>query len=117
MQLWTLDHAKTLLPAVAVMLLIALGLRIWLGKKSLKVRMIPLQIATCVLLLLEVGKQVLSLQRGYDLYHLPFHYCSLFLFVMPVMAFYRGKYRQQVNAVGAVHQKTGKEDDWADSSQ
>ena len=101
MQLWTLDHAKTLLPAVAVMLLIALGLRIWLGKKSLKVRMIPLQIATCVLLLLEVGKQVLSLQRGYDLYHLPFHYCSLFLFVMPVMAFYRGKYRQQVNAVGA----------------
>ncbi len=99
MQLWTPEHAKTLLPAVAVMIVIALGLRLWLGKKSLKVRMIPLQIVTCLLLLLEVGKQVLSLKEGYDLYHLPFHYCSLFLFVMPVMCFYRGKYRQQVNTV------------------
>ena len=99
MQLWTMEHAKTLLPAVAVMILIALGLRFWLGKKPLKVRMIPLQIATCILLLLEVGKQVLSLKQGYDLYHLPFHYCSLFLFVMPLMCFYRGKYRQQVNTV------------------
>lgn len=101
MQLWTPEHVKTLLPAVAVMILLAWGLRIWLGKKPLKVRMIPLQIATCVLLLLELGKQVLSLQRGYDLYHLPFHYCSLFIFAMPLMAFYRGKYRQQVNAVSA----------------
>lgn len=100
MELWTPEHVKTLLPAMIVMLLAALGLRFWLGKKPLKVRMIPLQICTCLLLLLEVGKQVLSLARGYDLYHLPLHYCSLFLFIMPLMAFYRGKYRQQVTALG-----------------
>ena len=100
MELWTPEHAKTLLPATVVMLFAALGLRIWLRNKPLKVRMIPLQISTCILLLLELGKQVLSLKQGYDLYHLPFHYCSLFLFIMPLMAFYRGKYRQQINTVG-----------------
>ena len=100
MELWTPEHAKTLLPAILIMAVFALVLRLWLGRKSLKVRMIPLQIATCLLLLLEVGKQVLSLKQGYDLYHLPFHYCSLFLFIMPFMAFYRGKYQQQVNLVG-----------------
>ena len=29
--------------------------------------------------------------RGYDLYHIPLHVCSLFIFLMPLMAFYRGK--------------------------
>lgn len=99
MELWTPEHAKTLLPAVALMLLAALGLRAWLGKKPLVVRMIPLQICTCILLALEVGKQVLSLRQGYDLYHLPFHYCSLFIFIMPLMAFYRGSHRHQVTTV------------------
>lgn len=99
MELWTPEHAKTLLPAMLVMLLAALGLRAWLGKKPLKARMIPLQICTCILLVLEVGKQMLSLMRGYDLYHLPFHYCSLFVFIMPLMAFYRGRHRRQVTAV------------------
>lgn len=99
MELWTPEHAGTLLPAALLMLLASLGLRAWLGEKPLTVRMIPFQICTCLLLALEVGKQVLSLCRGYDLYHLPFHYCSLFIFALPLMAFYRGKHRQTVNAV------------------
>ncbi len=99
MELWTLEHGKTLLPTTIVMILIALGLRLWLGKKPLHIRMLPFQMATCILLLLEVGKQVLSLRQGYDLYHLPFHYCSLFLFALPPMAFYRGKHEQTLRAV------------------
>lgn len=99
MELWTLAHAKTLLPTTIVMVVLALLLRAWLGKKPLHIRMLPFQVATCVLLLLEVGKQVLSLRQGYDLYHLPFHYCSLFLFALPPMAFYRGKHTQTVRAV------------------
>lgn len=97
MELWTPIHAKTLLPAVAGMILVSLLLRRVL--KSEKARMLPIQILTCLLLVLEVGKQVLSLLRGYDLYHLPFHFCSLFLFVMPVMSFYRGKHRHAVFSV------------------
>lgn len=101
MELWTPEHTATLLPALAVMLVIALGLRLLLGNKSTKVRMIPIQIIACLLLLLEVGKQAVSISRGYDLYHLPFHFCSLFLLVLPMMAFYRGKHRNAVNAISA----------------
>lgn len=99
MELWTPEHAKTLLPAVAVMILVAVGLRAWLGKKPLHIRMIPFQICTCILLAIELGKQIVSWKQGYDLYHLPFHYCSLFIFFLPPMAFYRGKHRQIVTAV------------------
>lgn len=99
MELWTTEHLKTLLPAIAVMIALSVILRVCLGKKELSVRMIPLQIIACTLVLLEIGKQMLSLIRGYDLYHLPFHFCSLFIFVLPVMAFYRGKHRRVVGGV------------------
>ena len=101
MELWTRQHAVTLLPSLAVMLLLAVGLKLWLGKKSFRVRMIPSQIIAVLLVLLEIGKQALSLKQGYDLYCLPFHFCSLFIFMLPLMAFYRGKYQQQVFAVTA----------------
>lgn len=98
MELWTAEHAKTLLPALVVMIVLAAVLRAVL-KKNEKARMLPIQILTCILLVLEVGKQALSLARGYDLYHLPFHFCSLFIFVMPAMSFYKGKYRHAVFSV------------------
>lgn len=101
MELWTSEHTNTLLPTIGVMLAIAVALRFVLGKKEIKVRMIPFQIIAVMLLLLEVGKQAVSLSRGYDLYHLPFHFCSLFLFMVPLMAFYRGKGEQKVRAITA----------------
>ena len=99
MELWTRQHAITLLPSLLVMLLIAAGLKLWLGKKPFAVRMIPIQIIAVALVLLEIGKQGLSLKQGYDLYCLPFHFCSLFIFMLPLMAFYRGKYQQQIFAI------------------
>ena len=101
MELWTYEHAVTLLPATVVMALIAFGLRAWLKNKSYTVRMIPVQVITVILLILEVGKQAVSFQRGYDLYCIPLHFCSLFLYVMPVFAFYRGKHSEAVGAVAA----------------
>lgn len=101
MGLWTPEHKATLIPSVVVMVLIAIGLRFLLGKREHKLRMIPFQIFACILFLLEVGKQICSLMRGYDLYHLPFHFCSLFIFMLPVMAFYKGKHRQSVYAITA----------------
>ncbi len=99
MELWTLEHTKTLLPALACMVVICIVLRALLGKKSLKIRMIPFQILAGIIVLLEIGKQAVSLSRGYDLYHLPFHFCSLFIFVLPAMAFYNGKHRKIVSSV------------------
>lgn len=99
MELWTPEHTNTLLPALAVMILLSLVLGAVLRSRPLKVRMLPVQIIACILVILEIGKQAVSLSRGYDLYHLPFHFCSLFIFALPVMAFYRGKHRAAVTAV------------------
>ena len=100
MELWSPMHIKTLLPALVVMLVISIVLRALLGKKDIKIRMIPVQVIAVILLLLEVGKQAVSFSRGYDLYHIPLHFCSLLLVTMPAMAFYNGKYVQQVRAIG-----------------
>lgn len=99
MELWSQEHIKTLLPALAVMILLAVALGYWLREKPEPVRRLPLQIIAVILLLLEVGKQWVSAARGYDLYHLPFHFCSLFLFTLPVMAFYRGKHKAAVEGI------------------
>ena len=99
MTLWTPTHVQTLLPAIIVMLVIAAVLRLTLGKKDRKIRMIPFQICACVLVLLEIGKQVLSLREGYDLYHLPFHFCSILIFLPAIMAFYRGKHEKTIDCI------------------
>ena len=101
MQLWTPAHLKTLLPALAVMVVLTVILRLVLKDKPLRVRMIPLQIIAIILLLLEVGKQISSFLRpeGYDLYHIPLHFCSLMLLALPAIAFYRGKHARLVSGV------------------
>ena len=101
MTLWTKTHALTLLPAVVIMLLFTLLLRHFLGRKPLRVRMIPLQVVAVILVLLEIGKQALSFRQGYDLYHIPLHFCSLFIFMLPLASFYQGKYRQQIRSITA----------------
>ena len=99
MGLWTREHAMTLLPAVAVMILAAILLRRWLKNKEEKWRMLPIRIIAVLLVILELGKQGTHLARGYDLYALPFHICSLALFMVPMMAFYRGKYVYTVRSI------------------
>lgn len=101
MQLWTPAHLKTLLPALAVMVVLTVILRLFLKNKPLRVRMIPLQIIAIVLLLLEIGKQIASFLRpqGYDLYHIPLHFCSIMLVALPALAFYRGKHARLVSGV------------------
>ena len=101
MELWTAAHGKTLLPALALMILAALLLRRCIGSKSLKIRLIPLKILAVLLLLLEVGKQICSFAQGYDLYHIPLHFCSLVLLALPAIAFYNGPHKDTVHGVGA----------------
>lgn len=100
MELWSEQHAKTLIPAIAMMLIFGVVACRFLARREEKIRMIPLQIIAVLLVLLELGKQGLSLYRGYDLYHLPFHYCSIYIFAVPVIAFYRGKNEQLVQELG-----------------
>ena len=102
MTLWTPTHIRTLLPSIIGMILIAAVLRMTLGKKNITVRRIPFQILACLIVALEIGKQAVSFSHGYDLYHIPLHFCSLFLFSIPLMAFYRGKHEAVVRTVTTV---------------
>lgn len=99
MILWTHEHAVTLLPAVVIMIIVAALLQRYLCNKPRHIRVIPMRIVAVLLVLLEIGKQVLSLIRGYDLYHIPLHFCSLFIFMIPVAAFYTGRHREKIMGI------------------
>lgn len=99
MELWTFEHAVTLLPSVALMIVLSALLRHFLINKPMKIRMIPFQILSGVLVAIEIGKQVVSFCRGYDLYHIPLHFCSLFIFMLPLMSLYRGKYQNAIRGI------------------
>ena len=83
MELWSPAHIRTLLPSIGVMLILCVLFRLWLGKKPRRIRMIPLQVIAVALVVLEIFKQTISASKGYDLYHIPLHFCSLFLFAIP----------------------------------
>lgn len=99
MELWTYEQAVTLIPAMVIMALVSLLLGRLMRNCSYRVRLIPVMVVTLVLLVLEVGKQVLSFRRGYDLYHIPLHFCSLFIYVMPALCLCRGKHAHKVATV------------------
>ncbi|MBR5899943.1 MAG: YwaF family protein [Clostridia bacterium] len=98
MGLWTKEHFITIIPAFIVMIIVGLLLGRLLKDKDEKVKFLPLQIISVILLALEFMKQGYNAKGGYDLYALPFHYCSLFLYLLPLHSFYRGKYRKAVNS-------------------
>lgn len=101
MELWTQEHFKCQIPAMAAIVLITVVLKLSLGKAERKFRIIPLQVIAVLLVVLEIGKQIVSFTDGdgYDLYSIPLHFCSIYLFSLPVMAFYKGKHRATVTAV------------------
>ena len=100
MTLWTVQHAKTLIPELIIFAIVALLVGFLLKNKSESVKRIPLMIIAVALLILEIKKQILSVTDGvYNTYALPFHYCSLFIYLLPVHAFYRGKHKEIVSAI------------------
>ena len=99
MGLWTITHFYQILPTFLIMALLSLLAAKLLGSAEKKIRYIPLQVIAVILLLLEVMKQINAAKGGsYNLYALPFHYCSLFLYLLPLHAFYHGKYSHITDA-------------------
>ena len=100
MGLWTKLHFLAIIPSFIVFIALALLIGKWLKNKTEKTKYIPLQIITLVLLALEFMKQGNSIQGDeYNLYSLPFHYCSLFLYLLPFHSFYKGKYKRITDAL------------------
>lgn len=95
-------HLYTLVPTFIVSILLAMFIAYKLKNKNDKIKKIPLQIVTIVLLLLEIWKQIMGIITGYDTYWIPLHFCSLFLFVLPLSAFYNGKHQEAMKVLGGV---------------
>jgi len=98
--MWTLTHLITMIPTFVVFFGIAFLVGFLLRGKSEIIRSIPLQIIAAILIIMEVIKQTRSFgENGYDLYSLPFHFCSLFLYILPLHAFYRFKPRPIIDSL------------------
>ena len=99
MGLWTMTHLYQILPTFLIFAVISFIAAKTLGKCRPALRYIPLQVIAVTLLVLEVMKQINAAKGGsYDLYALPFHYCSLFLYLLPIHAFYHGKFSHFTDA-------------------
>lgn len=100
MGLWTKEHFYVIIPSFVVFIIFGVILGKLLKNKSEKIKYIPLQIITIFLLAIEFMKQGHNItNNGYDLYALPFHYCSLFLYLLPFHSFYKGKYKKVTDAI------------------
>lgn len=100
MGLWTWTHFYQIIPTFIIFAIISGVSAIFMNKCKKSIRYIPLQVIAVVLLILEVMKQIKSVDANgvYNLYSLPFHYCSLFLFLLPIHSFYHGKYSRFTDA-------------------
>ena len=97
--MWTKYHAMTLIPTMIIFILIAALVGYLMRNKSDKIKRIPLQVISVLLIVLEIMKQINAAKGGqYDLYALPFHFCSLYLYLLPLHSFYRGKYAKFTDA-------------------
>ena len=99
MGLWTLTNFYAIIPAFIVFVGIAILLGFLLKNKSEETKLLPLRIIACAIVLLEIAKQLISISKGYDLYHIPFHYCSLFIYLLPLHAFSFGKVKKYVDGI------------------
>ena len=86
---------KIILPIMIVVLLIfAIGICLLTRNKSEKIKRLPLFIITIIILALEVAKQIYNLCIGYDLWAIPLHFCSLFMFFYSFSNFGKGKLKR-----------------------
>ena len=82
----------TLLPIMLIVVATITVVVCYLNRnKSNFWKRMPLMIIAGLMLWLEVVKQTYNIMIGYDLWNLPLHFCSLFLYFCPLAAFLSGK--------------------------
>ena len=98
MGLWTKMHVVTVIPTFIIMAICAALVGCLMKNRSDKAKYKVLGIIAILLLVLEVIKQILSFEDGeYNTYSLPFHYCSLFLYLLPLHSLYHGKHKNVID--------------------
>ena len=97
---WTLPHFYQIVPTFLILAPLSVLIAKLLSGCKRKIKYIPLQVISTLLLVLEVIKQInaASQDGSYDLFALPFHYCSLFIYLLPLHSFYHGKHSRITDA-------------------
>ncbi len=94
MELWTKEHTIAIIPTFVVMAIVSILLGHFLKDKDERYKLIPIKIIAVIIIVLEIWKQIESFldEDGYSFYRIPLHFCSLFVFFIPLFAFYKGKF-------------------------
>ena len=97
------DAEKRLIPLMFLILL-AITLLLWLllRKKSAFWQGIPFKVITVALIGGELAKQIISINNGYDFWHLPLHFCSTYFIWFSLAEFSRGKMQKTMRNVAFV---------------
>ena len=97
------DAEKKLIPLMFLILL-AITLLIWilLKNKGKLAQSIPFIAITVLLIVGEVIKQIISYKNGYNLWHLPLHFCSTYFLWFSLAEFSFGKMRQRMQNIAFV---------------
>ncbi len=92
---WSKGDALVLPLALAFIIATGVVLRIFLRGKSEKVRSVPLKVLAIFIVVLEVCKQIYyNVFEPFTYYILPLHFCSTFIWLMPLAQFTTGRARQ-----------------------
>lgn len=94
MFIWSKGDLIILPICLMVMLLTTFLIWFFLKDKSEKIKTIPLVVITVIMLVLEIIKQIISIKEGYDMWKVPLHFCSLFLYFYPIAVFAKGKFQE-----------------------
>ena len=79
------EYDKKVLPLLLLALvLLAVALGLLLRRRSERVRGIPTAVVALAMLLGEIIKQRWNMLGEFNAFYLPFHYCSLFVLILPL---------------------------------
>ena len=96
--MWTKLHFITMIPTFIILAIATFFIWKWLKDKDEKIKLIPIQIIAGLIVILEIIKQIDAAMEpgGYRIKALPLYYCSLFLYLYPIFAFYTGKHKNAI---------------------
>lgn len=97
------DAEKKLIPLMFfILLLITISLWLLLRHRGKVAQSIPFIVITLALIAGEVAKQVISYRQGYNLWHLPLHFCSTYFLWFSLAEFSFGKMRRTMQNIAFV---------------
>lgn len=95
---WSNDDFVVLPLALVCIILVSLVARFFLCK-HVDLKLFPLKLIAILVVVLEIIKQILNVIKGFNPWHLPFHYCSLFVFLFPFAQFGSKKFKEFITPV------------------